>query len=410
LNIEYKMSTTYTASKSLEFYNIHTCVNCNAQFKYLMKRKVKGTGSTEQEAEQKAETSLQEKFLELLLEVDMHACPTCGMVQPEMIGAKRAASTSRQLILLSIIIAILAIMVTANTFQLGTAIWVGLTAYGVIALWYLKIVFYNPNSNLRKQLQKAKQEIQKNTLTLMKPGNAIRKTYLSPKAMTKGPGMIAMVMVGISLLLCIMPELWRLTNSWQTNAHWYPEVIGTGDTSTFYFNEVVGNYWRGKATAKILKSDNPHISKDYTLKAQTPDSDWTSSIRGRRLYKFNSSSSPPPSSTIYTKITIPDEQELASKTIQISINIIYKYPVIRENIVSYTENGEINETVAVNLAHSGAGTLYSNMFWLGVVGGGLLLFGLILWTHRLAINMNGNPRETLLPEDEEARLDAIIEA
>src|SRR5262245_34180886 len=81
------MGTSYKATVQVRCWKQHTCVACGSVFGYLFERKKTGQGGTEEAASAAAHNAAVKAVAQ---EVNLHACPQCGTVQPEMVGAIRA--------------------------------------------------------------------------------------------------------------------------------------------------------------------------------------------------------------------------------------------------------------------------------------------------------------------------------
>ena len=80
------MGTTYNAKLDVSCIKQHTCLGCGAEFHYRLERNVTGSGGSEAAAAANAEAAAV-KALEN--DVDQHACPHCGLMQPDMIAEIR---------------------------------------------------------------------------------------------------------------------------------------------------------------------------------------------------------------------------------------------------------------------------------------------------------------------------------
>src|SRR2546421_1389418 len=80
------MATTYKATVSIEVQKQHRCVGCSALFRYPMKRSSTAQAATADLAEKQARDALGKL---LVTSFDLHACPTCGIYQPEMVHKLR---------------------------------------------------------------------------------------------------------------------------------------------------------------------------------------------------------------------------------------------------------------------------------------------------------------------------------
>ena len=81
------MSTTYTVTANVKCWKKHECVDCGCEFRYQFKRTIQGTGNSEKAAHASA-NKIVEKTLRQ--EVDVRPCPSCGRIQPDMIGQVKA--------------------------------------------------------------------------------------------------------------------------------------------------------------------------------------------------------------------------------------------------------------------------------------------------------------------------------
>src|SRR5262245_1975374 len=81
------MAKNYTATIEAKSWKEHTCAACGATYSYLLQRKVTGTAGNPQRAEELARKKVGPT---LEKEVDLHPCPTCGLMQPDMVGQQRA--------------------------------------------------------------------------------------------------------------------------------------------------------------------------------------------------------------------------------------------------------------------------------------------------------------------------------
>src|SRR5436190_10541170 len=81
------MARTYTSTIEARAWKEHTCLNCGSVFSYLLVRKVTGNSGNATKAEELARKNA---GIAMQTQVDEHPCPTCGLVQPDMIGQRRA--------------------------------------------------------------------------------------------------------------------------------------------------------------------------------------------------------------------------------------------------------------------------------------------------------------------------------
>src|SRR5438552_2174233 len=90
------MLNTCKSTVKLAAWKKQTCLRCGCDFRYRMKREGKGSGATGPDADREATRRAARK---IGTESDPHPCPSCGYVQPDMIGNRRARWRGRVLLL-----------------------------------------------------------------------------------------------------------------------------------------------------------------------------------------------------------------------------------------------------------------------------------------------------------------------
>ena len=81
-----QMATTYHAKLTVDCIKRHVCVGCTAEYQYSLERQVQGSGGSSDVAQ----TNAQQAAVKALEgDVDLHACPHCGMMQPDMVAVGR---------------------------------------------------------------------------------------------------------------------------------------------------------------------------------------------------------------------------------------------------------------------------------------------------------------------------------
>src|SRR5262245_45220172 len=80
------MAKTYKATVDVSVWKQHTCVSCASKYRYHLERKATGQGGTEDAAAQALATAVDGIIKN---DVDVHPCPVCGCVQPDMVSSTR---------------------------------------------------------------------------------------------------------------------------------------------------------------------------------------------------------------------------------------------------------------------------------------------------------------------------------
>lgn len=378
----------YTATLEVSAHKIHECVLCGAVFRYVMKRSCSGTGGT-QEA---AKTSLVEN-VKTTMEggVDTHPCPTCGMVQPEMVGAERSSSHTMQAVAAGLVTLVLAILMGSHAAHLSTACQAGVGLYGGLAAWAFMTASRNPNGRLAEGQSKAQAKVAAGTLVVEDPGDKTSPRLPEPARTTDGRHQVGFALLAAAVFLALAPEALRLMGGHALNPRFYPAVLGPGDTSTFYFAKEIHSvkgYWRGKAVAAILDAEG--LGEDGVLpcEAAAKDKSWGKEMRVKSSEKSQGS-------TIYAAITIPAEPALAGREVELGARIVYQYPKMDGGSTFSVASDKLDERTPVKLAGAGAGAAYSRNCWAGVMGGGLALLAACILLAVRAGKLDGNPRKTV---------------
>src|SRR5262245_17209672 len=138
------MGTTYTQTIEFSVWKEHSCACCGTVYRYMFKRSMKGEGGTPEIAAQNAENAVQAA---LENEVDMRACPECGLFQPDMIGSRRGKHHWWAFWAGVPIYGLLFILVLTDILSFSTASLVGGVCALPLLLAHFLIDAINPNGN-----------------------------------------------------------------------------------------------------------------------------------------------------------------------------------------------------------------------------------------------------------------------
>lgn len=335
-----------------------------------MKRNPHGIANSEEQAIQAFEANV----IQAAAGIDSHPCPNCGVVQPEMVAAKRKKHYIWQMIIFTCMFLSTILIAYFHVIHYTTAVLIHFCGAFIIVIWHLITNIRNPNNNLAAQLKIAKQrEQQPSQLKLEKQGNL--EGNMPPNEITHIYSGFLSALCALSLLLIVTPEIVRSVQKWPLNPQWYPQIIGTNDTSTYYLQKTIRSlkgYWRGVAVANIfVKGQIPSID----AQAITNNNSWGQTINFEGSERDTKSH-------IYAQVTIPSQSQLQNKEVLSVIYIEYEYPKFMGGNSYMILNGEVEEKASVKLAHANAGRQYLQLFYGGNIGGGLLLFLLLLVAYR----------------------------
>jgi hypothetical protein len=297
-------------------------------------------------------------------EIEMRPCPTCGLYQPEMIGERRRS-------------ALWAI------FWLAAAAFLTLFILGAVGLWENQIPFYlalagmlfaacmwlvsnsKPNRNLDKNLDKGARYIEEGTLQLVEA----QDRHDEPPPDKKGTGfMVAALFCLVGILAMPAAEWLRMVNGWPVNAAWAPVVAGPGDAPWTYFQQrlaCVKGYWNGNGMAVVTNAGELGLANPR-LAVSARDDDWGNSISAK-------SSESKSNKRLWARVHVPEGANLAGKTLKLKIMLNVHYPMPMGNKQFVNHNDTFEHSAELALAGPAAGALYVKLWWLGGVGGALLV-------------------------------------
>jgi hypothetical protein len=370
------MATTYTSTIEINVWKEHTCLACGQQFRYLFKRTKKGTGGTEAAASQAANAAVMKA---LRSEVDMRPCPACGLYQPDMVASRRALYHWIFFGVAAAALALIIILALAEAVSCYTLTWIAVGIGAVIGLSHFLVDLRNPNRDLESNRNLAQAHVQKGDLWVGTPGPGGEGE--NPGGGWTGAHTIAYALLGVAVLTLAIPGLLRTANGWPLNEKTYPEVMGPGDEVKVYVpNKItsVKGYWQGHAQAVIVNGPELGVANLPPLKATSNDSKWDQKI------SISSKESKESSPTLWAKVQLPSNPELAGKKVQVLVKLQVLYPKLTgperfdETMAEFTHNATLQ------LGSPMAGSTYRSAWWWGTLTGIFLILFLSFWLARLA--------------------------
>ncbi|MBS2034117.1 hypothetical protein JST97_03970 [bacterium] len=373
----------YNASVTANCWKVHTCVNCSTIFRYFMTRKCTSQGGTADQAR----ANLSKAVVDALTNgVDHHGCPTCGMVQPEMVSAARVGRYGCLNAL--VMVFAFALMITLGVeFPIPTVVfWGGLVLAGLAAA-FVMTALKNPNTDVASHLAAAQKEVQEQKLFVEEAPELAPPRRSNLADLTSGRHPLAVGLLCGGLFLMGLPMLMKMACGWRENAKFFPGVVGPGDSPTYYFDRKISSikgYWRAESIEAQLEGKK--------INASAKDNRWGDSISVKSSEKDDQE-------TIWLKLSIPDEASLAKKEARLDLKVKFVAPVMSGSSNFREEEGEVAESPMLLLSSPGSGALYGKLAWLGVLGGSglVLLAGYLLV--RQAKSLKGNPHQALQAED-----------
>ncbi len=361
------MGTTYRTTIHLRCWKEHTCVHCGGTFAYLLMRKVAGQGGTTGAAEAAART-LASKALQHDLE--QHPCPTCGLYQPDMVGAVKVRW---HWYLFWGTLAALALVLITHSFDLvaaDAALWLAAGIGAVAVLGHFVVDWRNPNSDPDANLQRARDQQERGNLQVGQAGRSEPPPLELRSPLWSAFHRLLYVLLALAVAGIPVPELVRRVQGWPFNPDWHPPVAGPGDQPYCWLPDrirSVKGYWKGIAKVQAFDAAQPN-APGVTIQASTSADSWGDSISVKSSEKDSSSH-------LWVRVHLPDDPKLAGKTLTCHVELAIIYPKAQGNTYDL-EQQTFQRTVSLQLAPLHAGGEYVALWWAAFVGGGgLLLLG-----------------------------------
>jgi hypothetical protein len=350
-----------------------------------LKRKVSGSASTKEKAIVNAQAAAKRAVER---EVDMEPCPTCGLLQPDMVGQRRAKRHKALFWLALVVFATIVILRISYAIRTDTAIWAAVAACAVVALLHLIVDLPDPNRNVDGNKMLAEQRVSagavRHTAGQFTPGS----TELSRIPRTMGHRLVLLLLL-LAVALAAEPEAIRLARGWPLNTECYPPVVGPGDRARIYMTEKIDSvkgYWRGRPRVVVHEQG---AGRKLQATAETNQKDWGSSISVKSSEKHNKS-------TPWVNVSMPDEASLAGKPVTCDIDLNISYPEMQGSSSFHELRSRMQRSVNLQLAPRGAGASYDEWWWTGTVlaMGIALVCGACLWRAARGLQKRANATRT----------------
>jgi hypothetical protein len=359
----------FMATCSASCFKEHTCLLCKTVFRYRMWRTERVAGISLEAAEKSARTYVEWLFKN---KCDFHACPVCGLYQPEMIVGSRCAAHGWTVGISTCSMIGLLWLVLEKYAEMQTAI-IGALIVAIIAfLFHVVWASPNPNHKLELNLKRAREEVARGMLNIVEAG--IRPAQSGVSMFRFGPvKVIAAVLV--SVLPLIAAEMVRGFSGWKVNPGWSPPIAGPGDSPRFYMTSrtSIQGKWAGKAQA-LLKNAKSFNLNENAITAVARGKDWDDVI-------YTKSDEWDGTAQIYVELQLnPSLDQLANKRLQFDLEVDAEYPVIQSHSKFFNDRVYVGQSTSLVLASPRAGKVYWRTWLVGHIVGtlSLTLIGLYL--------------------------------
>ncbi len=371
------MARTYTSTLQLRCVKEHACASCGTVYQYTMARKVQGrSGRSAEAAREKCRANVDRTMRQ---DVDPQPCPTCGLLQPDMVGKRRGRVHGWALTLGVLAAAAVLIVRASDGLNAGPCTWALVAVCGLAALVSVVGEGADPNRDLdanrvvaadrvtagqvRTVSAAAKRPVNRGLMQADVPGRA------KPKWPLAG-------LVLLAPLVAAAPEAVRSARAWPANDACYPPVVGPGDTTRVYMPQRIASvkgFYRGTVEARLSAAS---LAAPVALAATTNQNDWGSTIYVKDDEKQTHHRP-------WVQMTMPADPSLAGRPVDCGVHLVVEYPAIPPGGTGFeTVTWPMDDHFPIRLAPPGAGARYQSLWWSAsaaaaavlAVGGGVLVW------------------------------------
>jgi hypothetical protein len=361
------MARVYTAKIKAQCWKAHTCHACGGVYAYKLTRKVAGKAG---DALAATRTAKRAAATAISREVDVHPCPTCGTVQPDMIGQELARQAGWTCVGIVVLFGALSVATGAHVFPAHRVSWMFVVFYAAAALYFLWTQVRHPNADLAKNLVVARARVSKGRIRAHTPGRSAHRAA----ALARPGSWVAQAICCLLLaapVLAASPEIIRSLHGWPLNEDWYPAIVGPGDRPIVRMRHSISSikgYWRGRPEATMLIDGG---GPAQNVGASTAGGAWGSTISAQSTETSGSA-------TPKVTVDIPLDVSLAGQRGTVDIDLDVEYPVA--SLASKTfrvVTTHMHDSFSIQLASElEAGVKYSTAWWKGtLVASALILLG-----------------------------------
>lgn len=365
---------TITTTARVRFRKEHACVNCGGRFAYVLEREASGKGPDEEAAN----LSLEAETNKILEEaVDLHPCPHCGAVQPEM-----ASDVVRPRLLYSVIgglagLAFALVLGAADPSSQAGASWFAcLASLGALGgcVWAASYRPYEPAALVAGWNTAAAETASGALLAGPPPPPDVVGTLTKAALIPPVQAIIGLGLCGAAALAALGPSVLATLFGWSMNSGCSPAVVGPGDVVRIYFDksfDSIKGMWRGSAECEVTNADKLRSSKQWS--AGTQNAEWGKVILGKRVKNS--------SNAMWVDATVPNDPNLVGRTAELRLSANVEFPFDKGFLKGFSEQEKsFTFEKSLRLSGGGAGRTYTVLWWLSLlaafgcvfVGGGMM--------------------------------------
>jgi hypothetical protein len=361
----------------------HACRGCGALFAYPLECVVQAEASTKETAQTIAKDRLSARLRD---QFALHPCPSCGIYQPEMVLKLRADRVGLVARFAAFTPAVLAVLVLLKKVDAEPVVWWA-AGFATLALgFHVRAAMFRPNASRERNRALADREVSRGPLRLVQPGSTISVVQ---------PGLTidrrrALVLAACAITIGFLPSaaVLRSVHQWPLNDGWVPPVVGPGDTATLEMGDIesISGLWAASGAAQLSTS-----SGAFPLPVDERVPTWGTNLKFENRDRFVTT-------TTTATIHVDAPASLAGQSAAVRAELDVEYPVVN-GFFFEEKTKRFTSDRPLLLASPGAGTTYSRVIQLGMVGGSVvlaLLFALLL---RLRDDVGDDSTTTILSVD-----------
>lgn len=364
--------------QKLKCWKQHTCYSCGAVYRYQIERSAGNTifGSGEENA-----------LAKLKVETDKIPCPTCGLLQPEMIAPDKIKPDmiiGGAAFLLALIF--VAVGFGAKSMSPADAAQACAGIAGAALLAHLVVMFLNPNSKRAHNKMRANDMIRSGSVQLVTPGSD-GNMKPPPRLMTVGH-LIAFLFIGAGAFGFIhtvdeikdikLPDGGKFMPGGKVRLT-FPEKV-----------QCVKGLYNGGCEVMVLNAEE--VGAPTKLVSGCQQARWQDEIQV-------TSTQEAVDTPLYVDVFLPDDPKLDGKTLELKVDLRINYPY-RTRVGEIFEEGEMEVSMTRSVTLQGELYRRLNEHWGRAAMFGM--FGLVCGS-LLIILLDGLLKRKALP----TRLDPI---
>jgi hypothetical protein len=381
------MATKYTATIKFECWKQHVCAACGCAFRYRFQRTVSAESYYKEKAEREARKAAEDA---LAADVDPRPCPSCGLYQPDMVGAGRAYRHGLLALFFAASVVLLVILCYFDLLAPHVVTWLAAATALAALLLHLRFALWDPNRDRDANRARADASLESGELELLRAGRP--EGAAVPDCGPARGHAVALALLALGVLAVAAPELMRLALGWPLNREWTPAVVGLGDEATFAFGDRVSSIkglWHGGGDVELLNADELGVA-DPGLRFVTGEDRWGESaslLNQDELKTWHP----------WVRVRVPRNPAVGGKEMRLRIALKATYPAGYKFLRYDNQERAFTETVALRpAAAEGAAGVYREVWWLGLLGGAVWLAAVGAGLRRLAQELRAKALPTMV--------------